>query len=561
MSEKVNSAVALLQAGRLLSSKFDKQRSHANLRIEAHVREVFARLDTENQGRLDFKEFKRAIVVMLGHDVPDDICNQHVLRCSMRQSLNSRGTIADDRYVTLNGFSEVVADCLAKERVGYKTYEGSILGTRKLPYQDMLLRIYNHKVFVCLIAFLILGNFIINITEKQIDPDPENQKYPEFFARADVAFNIIFLFELVANMWGYGGPVKAFWLSGWNVFDTIIVLVGVLNMVNALGPPLDKIKLMRAFRVFRLFKRVESLNKIIVALFKSIPGVTNAFIFLSIFFCIYAILAVELFREFGNGGVYTTYDELSGKSATNDGMTTRGFIAGEEYYGTFMRALYTLFQVMTGESWSEAVARPLLFGMYKSSAFTVGLFFVSLLILMQIVLLNVVVAVLLEKIVTPEKSAAEQELDDQMEELDERMAEALARLDKEHFQKVDSIREVEVGETSEHMHAFDDIDTVCSDEKDAAKDESTPALLDKLPGNGEVEGKADRIHSVLDKIIGKLSQVNTLAQSVADLRSEMQDIREDWTKSFSEDDWTIPLEAERPELSALGEESAPSIES
>merc|ERR1712137_893869 len=188
--------------------------------------------------------------------------------------------------------------------------------------------------------------------------------------------------------------------SGWNVFDTIIVTVGVLTMVNVLSPPLDKLKLMRAFRVFRLFKRIQSLNSIIVALLKSIPGVINAFVVMLVFYCIYAILAVELFRDFGEGGVYYTYDSRTNSMATNNGISPRGYVLGIEYYGDFMRALYTLFQVMTGESWSEAVVRPLIFGLYKNDAVAVGIFFISFIILTQIVLINVVVAVLLENFVT-----------------------------------------------------------------------------------------------------------------------------------------------------------------
>jgi hypothetical protein len=41
---------------------------------------------------------------------------------------------------------------------------------------------------------------------------------------------------------------------------------------------------------------------------------------------------------------------LDGKIIENrtvSSMTARGFTFGEEYYGTFMRALYTLFQVLT----------------------------------------------------------------------------------------------------------------------------------------------------------------------------------------------------------------------
>merc|ERR1712007_97882 len=128
----------------------------------------------------------------------------------------------------------------------------------------------------------------------------------------------------------------------------------------------------------------------------------NAFIVMLVFYCIYAILAVELFRDFGEGGVYHTYDSRTGASATNSAYSARGYVLGIEYYGDFMRALYTLFQVMTGESWSEAVVRPLVFGLYENDATVVGIFFVSFIILTQIVLINVVVAVLLEKFVTSE---------------------------------------------------------------------------------------------------------------------------------------------------------------
>merc|ERR1712137_1338914 len=184
-----------------------------------------------------------------------------------------------------------------------------------------------------------------------------------------------------------------------------------------LGPPMGKLKLMRAFRVFRLFKRIQSLNSIIVALLKSIPGVINAFVVMLVFYCIYAILAVELFRDFGEGGVYYTYDSRTGSNATIDAYSPRGYVLGIEYYGDFMRALYTLFQVMTGESWSEAVVRPLVFGLYKNDATTFGIFFVSFIILTQIVLINVVVAVLLDNFVTSDPDV-DAEVDARMAILD-----------------------------------------------------------------------------------------------------------------------------------------------
>ena len=60
-------------------------------------------------------------------------------------------------------------------------------------------------------------------------------------------------------MYGYGGPVRAFWSSPWNVFDFFIVVVGVTLMLGVVPPdsPAGKLKLLRAFRVFRLFKRIK----------------------------------------------------------------------------------------------------------------------------------------------------------------------------------------------------------------------------------------------------------------------------------------------------------------
>ena len=57
--------------------------------------------------------------------------------------------------------------------------------------------------------------------------------------------------------------------------------------------------------------------------------------------------------------------------------------------------------MLTGESWSEMVARPLIFGEDKDSqpAWFSALFFASFILLTQIVLVNVVVAVLLDQFV------------------------------------------------------------------------------------------------------------------------------------------------------------------
>ena len=52
--------------------------------------------------------------------------------------------------------------------------------------------------------------------------------------------------------------------------------------------------------------------------------------------------------------------------------------------------------MLTGESWSEAVSRPIIFGYNGLSG---AIFFISFIIIHQFVLVQVVVAVLLDKII------------------------------------------------------------------------------------------------------------------------------------------------------------------
>ena len=296
---------------------------------------------------------------------------------------------------------------------------------------------YTKDVVEYFVAFLIVANFITNIMERWKDPVysarglidcKEDEIEAGWCAKMrfqesvwwgfGLFYNIAFTIELVINYYAYA-PL-AFWKSGWNRFDFVVVLVGVLSyMPFQLPGPLSLLRLMRAFRVFRLFKRVKSLNKIIVSLGKAIPGVANAFLIMVIFMCIFAILGVEFFSQFGPDGTMTTYqdhgqrgidwtnltglpiengdcDEINGTVAGGGCVvvplvTARGYTYGEEYYGTFFRALYTLFQVMTGESWSEAVARPTLFGYVNPQigAVLTGLFYVSFIIITQIIMINV----------------------------------------------------------------------------------------------------------------------------------------------------------------------------
>jgi len=291
-----------------------------------------------------------------------------------------------------------------------------------LPFQKVVREVYHSNNVQIFVAVLITTNFLCTIAEKEIDPFPDDIKqFATVWFIIDQVFTWCFVVELIANMYGAAFSCN-FWNSGWNLFDFVIVLISVLSSTGALQGPLSMLKILRAFRVFRLFKRVPALNKIITSLFRAIPGVMNAFIIMVIIMSIYAIIGVEVFRDFGEGGTFTSIQQLgvepyaSYPNTTVSSVTMRGFYYGEEYFGTFMRALFTLFQVLTGESWAEMVARPLLFGYPSDSSwFFSAFYFSSYIVVMQIVLVNVVVAVLLDKFVEepPKDEAGEASEEDE----------------------------------------------------------------------------------------------------------------------------------------------------
>ena len=265
-------------------------------------------------------------------------------------------------------------------------------------------RLYGAPATQGAVAFLILGNFVTNIVEKQVWPSSsehvrDGAYYAARFRAVEHVFNVFFTVELGFNM--YAHWCRDFWRSGWNVFDFVtVVICWLLESPVELPPSLGLLRCIRALRVFRLFKRVASLKKILVSLARALPGVVNAFLIMFIVMCIYAILAVDFFRNAGHDGelAFEWCREAGDDGAPGcpDYFTARGYEFGHEYFGNFAKAIFTLFQILTGDSWSEAIGRPLI---QAFSPFGAAMFFVSYYLLLAVVLINVVVAVLLEKMV------------------------------------------------------------------------------------------------------------------------------------------------------------------
>lgn len=286
----------------------------------------------------------------------------------------------------------------------------STVATGFCRYQKAVEAFYSGRHVQIVVAAMIVLNFGVQCVSKQIDP--YGDKYDTIWHISEDFFNIVFLFELLVNM--YGSWMRRFFSSKWNRFDCVVVLIGALDLCRVPLPgPLKLVRMLRAFRVFRLFGKVESIKKILIMIRRALPGVVSAFILLFIVLCIYSVLSVDFFRD-----IHSDCHTVEPPAPT--AITPRGKCFGRDYYGNFLRALYTHFQVLTGESWSEAAVRPVIQYFEHSVVETIGItiFFVSFFLINAIVLLNVVVAVLIEGM---SGGVADEAIDGEEEEDDDKL--------------------------------------------------------------------------------------------------------------------------------------------
>lgn len=258
--------------------------------------------------------------------------------------------------------------------------------------------------------------------------------------------------------------------------------------------------MMRAFRVFRLFKRVESLRKIMQSLSRAVPGVANAFFIQVLVMSIYAILGVEFFMTYGENGSYTNeFGEVV------ELTTARDLKFGYEYFGNFGKALFTMFQVLTGESWSEVVTRPLLHTTDPTQAIGVSFFFVSFNLVNGIVLINVAIAVLLEKMVDDEDKSGQKEPPSEGTTVD--------------FDAVEAFQpEVEPG--------GDDFDKVAKPEEPPIGPEAqvTPTRSSKSLDNRALQPEVSNFSNL------RLSKGRTYIESIGAMESDFLSLRTDMAK-------------------------------
>lgn len=223
----------------------------------------------------------------------------------------------------------------------------------------------------------------------------------------------IFIVELGLKIIAYN---KIFLKDGWNIFDTIIVLMSLFSSMAFLSSlrifrifrVFRSLKALKSFRGFRMISSLKKLQVIIMAIVKSLPSIAWTGGLLLLVYYIFALMGVSFFGA-----------------------------AFPEWFGDLGKTMYTLFQVMTLESWSMGIARPVMEA-YPAA----WLYFVPFVLISSFIVMNVVVGIVVNAISDVTANDKQEEIKDSAEENNENKSDRIQlemQAIREHMENLEAL--------------------------------------------------------------------------------------------------------------------------
>lgn len=229
-----------------------------------------------------------------------------------------------------------------------------------------------HPLFSTFIMIIIALNTIILALDRY--PDDETTNKVSYIC--NIAFTIIFSFEVIIKMIAFS--LKGFIRDKFNIFDTIVVLISIIELTVIRDGDGSSLSSLRAFRLFRVFKifRVGDLKVLMDSIGITILGMGNYSILLILFMYLFALLGMQFFAgkfKFGYDGLYSSSGDPP-----------------RENFDTLWEAFITITIIMIGDGWNSIMY----YGMLSEGTIYC-LYFVILYTLGNVIMLNLFLAILL----------------------------------------------------------------------------------------------------------------------------------------------------------------------
>ena len=203
-----------------------------------------------------------------------------------------------------------------------------------------------------IIALILINAAILGM---ETDPDIMARIGSQLIA-ADRVILAVFVLEILVKLFARG---LGFFRNPWNVFDFLVVGI-------ALMPASGPFAVLRILRLLRLVSMIPKLRFVVEALLRAVPGIASIFGLLAILFYVFAVISTGMFGE-----------------------------DHPQWFGNLGRSMYTLFQVMTLESWSMGIARPVM----ETHPYA-WMFFVPFILVATFTILNLFIAIIVNTMQT-----------------------------------------------------------------------------------------------------------------------------------------------------------------
>ncbi|KAH9505336.1 Voltage-dependent P/Q-type calcium channel subunit alpha-1A [Bulinus truncatus] len=266
------------------------------------------------------------------------------------------------------------------------------------------------------------------------DSEPSSVISPDY---SEFAFLGIFVLEMFIKMYALG--FKVYFRSSFNKFDCIVIVGSTFEVIwsefkkgSSFG-----ISVLRALRLLRIFKMTRywsSLRNLVVSLLNSIKSILSLLFLLFLFMVIFALLGMQLF---------------GGKMNFEEGRPAA-------HFDSFIIALLTVFQILTGADWSNVMHNGIKAqggidgaGMYYSA------YFIILTLFGSYTLLNVFLAIAVDNLANAQElTAAEEEQEkkeaERREEIEKEMAEQFANETTNNNDNLDNNRvDIKLGSSAD----------------------------------------------------------------------------------------------------------------
>ncbi len=171
-----------------------------------------------------------------------------------------------------------------------------------------------------IIAVILLNAVVLGMETS----DALMNSYGGLIVALDKICLAVFIVEIAAKLLARGGR---FFRSGWNVFDFLIV--GIALVPGAGG--LSVLRALRILRVLRVISVAPRLRRVVEGFITALPGMGSVFLLMAIIFYIGSVMATKLFGD-----------------------------SFPDWFGNLGLSAYSLFQIMTLESWSMGIVRPVM---------------------------------------------------------------------------------------------------------------------------------------------------------------------------------------------------------